>query len=222
MLQGLGRNLPIKLTSLVLAVLLWAMVTGQREVVRQLRVPLDLPALPDSLIYLLPPPESVEVTLRSSGRRMFWLRLRPPRLAPSFTPMASEDPVILRLREDFLDLPRQFTGSVLEIRPATLQLHAVAVTEKEVPVKVVVGKEPRHPYRFAEDGEPVVQPTTVLARGPRERVSRMPWVRTEFIDMSDATAGGSLEVRLETSDSLIHFSPELVQVRFEIEAWQPE
>ena len=45
MLGALGRNLPIKITSLVLATLLWAMVAGQREVIRTLRVALDLPPL---------------------------------------------------------------------------------------------------------------------------------------------------------------------------------
>ena len=88
MLDALSRNLAIKVTSLALAILLWAMVAGQREVVREILVPLALPALPDSLIYLVPPPEEVTVTFRASGRRLFWLRLRAPRLRPGFTPLA--------------------------------------------------------------------------------------------------------------------------------------
>ena len=48
MLEGMRRNLPIKLTSLLFAILLWGMVAGQKEVVRQLDVPLVLPVLADS------------------------------------------------------------------------------------------------------------------------------------------------------------------------------
>ncbi len=222
MLTGLRKNLAIKITSLVLACLLWVMVTGQREVVRQLDVPLVLPELPDSLIYLIPPPETVQVTLSATGRRLFWLRLKPPRMRPSFTPRAEDQPVSLRLRETFLELPRQFEGKILEIEPSHLDLQVVVVVAKEVSVKVVVGKEPRHPFRFVEGSEPTADPPRVRAWGPRDRVSRMPWVRTEFLDLSDATASGTREVALDATDSLIRFSPELVKVNYEIEAWQPE
>ena len=104
MLGALGRNLPIKITSLVLATLLWAMVAGQREVIRTLRVALDLPALPDSLMYLQSPPASVQVTFRASGRKLFWLRLRPPLLRPGLSLQATDEPVVLRLREELLEL----------------------------------------------------------------------------------------------------------------------
>ncbi len=222
MLEGLRKNLPIKLTSLVLAALLWGMVAGQKEVVRQLDVPLVLPVLADSLIYLSSPPQAVGVTLSASGRSMLWLRLKPPRMAPGFMPQPGGEAVSLRLREEFLDLPRQFQGKVLDIRPSVLNLQVLPVSEKEVPVKVVVGKEPRHPYRFAEGGEPRAEPARIVARGPRERVTRMPWVRTEFLDLSDATASGTREVALESGDSLIAFEPATVWVNYEIEAWQPE
>ncbi|MCB1161095.1 MAG: YbbR-like domain-containing protein [Candidatus Krumholzibacteriia bacterium] len=222
MLGALGRNLPIKITSLVLATLLWAMVAGQREVIRTLRVALDLPALPDSLMYLQSPPASVQVTFRASGRKLFWLRLRPPLLRPGLSLQATDEPVVLRLREELLDLPRQFSGTVMDISPANLRVQIAAVGEKEVPVKVVVGKEPRHPYRLAEGSTPVATPSHVRARGPRERVDRMPWVRTEFLDLSDETESGVRAVSLEAPDSLLRFEPSTVQVRYEIEAWQPE
>lgn len=222
MLEGMRRNLPIKLTSLVFAILLWGMVAGQKEVVRQLDVPLVLPVLADSLIYLRPPPERVEVTLSASGRSMLWLRLKPPRLAPGYMPQPGDEAVSLRLREEFLDLPRQFQGKVLDIRPSLLNLQVLPVSEKEVPVKVVVGKEPRHPYRFAEEGEPRAVPARIRARGPRDRVTRMPWVRTQFLDLSDATASGTRDVALESGDSLISFEPATVRVSYEIEVWEPE
>lgn len=222
MLRGLTRNLPIRITSLALATLLWAMVAGQREEIRSLRVPLALPALPDSLMYLETPPSEVQVTFRASGRRLFWLRLRPPSLRPAISLRASEEPIVLRLREELLDLPRQFSGEVTDISPATLRIQLAAVAEKEVPVKVVVGKEPRHPYRLAVGSLPVATPGQVRARGPRERVNRMPWVRTEFIDLSDETRSGQREVALEAPDTLLRFTPPTVQVRYEIEAWQPD
>lgn len=222
MLRSLTRNLPIRITSLALATLLWAMVSGQREEIRTLRVPLDLPVLPDSLMYLEAPPADVQVTLRASGRKLFWLRLKPPSLRPGISLQATAEPVILRLREELLDLPLQFSGAVTDITPATLRIQLATVAEKDVPVKVVVGKEPRHPLRLALGGGPVANPGQVRVRGPRERVNRIPWVRTEFLDLSDATRSGERDVALEAPDSLLRFTPATVRVRYEIEAWQPE
>ena len=44
------------------------------------------------------------------------------------------------VREELLDLPLQFSGAVTDITPATLRIQLATVAEKEVPVKVVVGK----------------------------------------------------------------------------------
>ncbi len=218
----LTQNLPIKLTSLALAVLLWTMVAGQREVVRQLKVPLALPVLPDSLMYMIEPPENVTVTFRASGRRLFWFRLQPPRIVPSIPLQAHGEPITVPLRQEFLDLPRQFSGSVLDIQPPFLRLQLALVLEKEIPVRPVLGKEPRHPYRLDETQGLQVEPPRVRAKGPADRVGQMPWVRTEFLDLLEETEGGERELALETGDSLIRFVPETVKVRYRIIEWQPD
>ncbi len=216
------KDLPIKLTSLALALLLWAAVAGQREVARLVNVPLMLPELPDSLMLLEPPPETVAVTFQASGRRLFWFRLQPPRMIPSFLPQATASPLTVTLRQEFLQLPRHFEGAVLDIQPPFLRLQLTEVLEKEVPVKPVLGKEPRHPYRLDETRELVAQPATVLVRGPKDRVSLMPWVRTEFVLLAEATESGSVTVALESEDPLVSFDPATVDVNFYIVEWQPD
>jgi len=72
-------------------------------------------------------------------------------------------------------------------------IQLVEVVEKKVPVKAVLGKEPRHPYRLDEASGLVVEPGQVIARGPRRNVSQMPWLRTEFLDLQEETAGGEKE-----------------------------
>jgi len=222
MLKALTRNMPVKLTSLALAVLLWAMVTGQHEVVRQVRVPLELPVLADSLMYLLAPPEAVDVIFRGSKRQLFWFRLRPPRLRPTFDPRPSETPVDVVLSDQFLDLPRQFSGSVVAVQPKLISIQVTEVAVAEVPVRVVMGREPRHPYRLRTDRELEVEPSVVRVRGPRDQVRRMPWVRTEPLDLSGEEGDGSREIALEAPHSRIRFEPETVRVRWYVEAWQTE
>lgn len=222
MWASIRQDLPIKVTSLALAILLWAAVSGQREVVRQVKVPLNLPSLPESLMLLQPIPETVNVTFQATGRRLFWFRLQPPRMIPAITPRATPAPVTISLRQEFLELPRQYTGTVLDIQPPFIQLHLAEVLEKEVAVKPVLGKEPRHPYRLDETRELVAEPARVIARGPRERVGAMPWVRTEFVLLAEAQESGTVEVALESEDPLVSFSPATVDVHFYIIEWQPD
>lgn len=222
MFKALTRNLPVKLTSLALAVLLWAMVTGQEEVVRQVRVPLELPELADSLMYLRPPPPAVDVDFRGSKRQLFWFRLRPPRLRPTFEAEPTEEPQDVVLTRQQLELPRQFSGSVVAFKPRRISLQLADVAEAEVPVRVVVGREPRHPYRLRSDREIEVEPPVVRVRGPRDQVRRMPWVRTEPLDLSGEQKDGSEEVALEAPHARIRFEPETVRVRWYVEAWQTE
>jgi len=54
MWAALTKNLPVKLSSLLIALVLWAMVAGQKVVPREVTVPLVLPPLPDSLMLRHP------------------------------------------------------------------------------------------------------------------------------------------------------------------------
>lgn len=222
MWSRIRKDLPIKLTSLGLAILLWVAVAGQRDVVRQVRVPLLLPQLPDTLMLLHPLPETVTVTFQATGRRLFWFRLQPPRMIPAISLEATAAPVTVPLRQEFLELPRQYSGTVLDIQPPFLSIHLTDMLQKEVPVKPVLGKEPRHPYRLDETRELVSDPPRVIARGPKERVSRMPWVRTEFVLLAEAQESGTVKVALESDDPLVSFTPATVDVHFYIVEWQPD
>ncbi|MCP4544869.1 MAG: YbbR-like domain-containing protein [bacterium] len=221
MLKMLTRNLPIKVTSLALATFLWLIVAGQREVVRQVQVPVVLPDVPANLMYIIPPPETVTITFNASARRLLWFRLQPPRMAPQIALTETDEPLSIALRQELLDLPRQFTGAVLDIQPRDIEIHLAEVMEIEVPVFVVVGREPRHPYRLMNPDLPT-EPSTVTARGPRAQVEHRNYVRTKPINLADKTTNGELEVELEVPGSLITFDPGKVRVRYEIREWQNE
>jgi hypothetical protein len=222
MWKTIRRNMPTKLTSLALALFLWLIVAGQRDVVKQIQVPLVLPALPDTLVYLNDPPRVVQVTFSSSARLLFWFRLRPPRLiVPQFPMTESGEPVSIPLRKEFLDLPRQFEGEVLDIRPPYISLQMAEILEVEVPVFVVIGREPRHPYRLI-DTEIPSDPPTVIARGPRELVQHRNYVRTEPLNLTEERESGTEVLALEISGTQITFDPDRVKVEYHIREWQPE
>ncbi len=210
------KNAAIKLTSLFLALFLWAVVNGQRVEVRQIAVPLVLPELSDSLMYVEHPGDLVLVTFRAPAARLFWFRVFPPKLEPSFEQRITDQVQAIALSDDFLDLPRQFQGSVVAFSPAIVNLQISEVAERELPVAVVLGRGPDAPWEMA--GEPVAVPARVTARGPVERLGflRGREARTEPVSLQGREGLVSLEVMLENPDPLITLIPDRVTVEVQL------
>ena len=70
------QHIGLKLVSVVLAVLLWLLVSGEQTVERALRVPLEFTNLPPQLELVGEPPAVVDV--RASGRAADLLGLHRP------------------------------------------------------------------------------------------------------------------------------------------------
>ncbi len=210
------KNVAIKLTSLFLALFLWAVVNGQRVEVRQISVPLALPELSDSLMYVQHPGDLVMVTFRAPAARLFWFRVFPPKLEPSFEMRITDQLQSIALSDDFLDLPRQFQGSVVAFSPAIINLQISEVAEQNLPVTVVLGRGPDAPWEMV--GEPVVVPEQVLARGPVERISflRGRQARTVPMDLQGREGLVSMEVMLEHPDPQITLIPDRVIVEIQL------
>ncbi len=210
------KNAAIKVTSLFLALFLWAVVNGQRVEVRQISVPLVLPELSDSLMYVEHPGDLVIVTFRAPAARLFWFRVFPPKLEPSFEMRITEQVQAIALSDDFLDLPRQFQGSVVAFSPAIVNLQISEVAERELPVAVVLGRGPDAPWEMA--GEPVAAPARVIARGPVERLGflRGRQARTEPVSLQGREGLVSLEVMLENPDPMITLIPDRVTVEVQL------
>jgi len=61
------RNLALKFVSVVLAALLWLIVSGEQTVERALRIPLELTNIPSQLELVGEPPAVVDVRIRGSS-----------------------------------------------------------------------------------------------------------------------------------------------------------
>jgi hypothetical protein len=63
----LFRNLALKIVSVVIAALLWLIVSGEQTVERVLRIPLEFTNLPPQLELVGEPPTVVDVRVRGSS-----------------------------------------------------------------------------------------------------------------------------------------------------------
>jgi len=190
-------------------------VAGQEVETREIEVPVVLPEPPDSLMFKKPPPESVQVRVRSTGRRLFWFRIQPPRLSLPVRMQASAEPDTINLNRDYLTLPRAFEGEIDRFEPPFVTLQLVEVYEKRVPVKAQVDREPRLPLAV-DKGSLKVEPAYVSVRGPRDKVASMPWVRTDVLDLQEETESGEKKLGLLSEDPQIRFTPNEVTVRYTI------
>ena len=64
---SLFRNLALKIVSVVLAALLWLIVSGERTVERALRIPLEFTNIPAQLELVGEPPTVVDVRVRGAS-----------------------------------------------------------------------------------------------------------------------------------------------------------
>ena len=78
--QKIFENLGIKITSLVLALAVYAHVYSQQDHTAVLQAPLVIEGLPPGMTYQGETPSSVKLRIRATGSDLFKLRAQPPKV----------------------------------------------------------------------------------------------------------------------------------------------
>jgi len=208
--QKTVENLGIKITSLILALAVYAHVYTQQDHTAVLRVPLVLEGLPSDLTVRGEVPEAVRVRFRAKGGELFKLRAQPPTIQVNLS----------QARPGRLQRPVT-TGDVA--LPPDAEAQAEALME---PVVLSLEIEPRQRVTLPVDvrltGTPgdslvalspvVVWPETVSVAGPRGLVEGQKSISTEPIDLNGRTRTVEEMVRLRAPQGL-RVRPETVSVR---------
>ncbi|HTU02848.1 MAG TPA: CdaR family protein [Candidatus Sulfotelmatobacter sp.] len=185
-----GKNLGLKLLSLLLACVLWALVVGEQKVDVILTVPLEL-ALPPSMVLINEPVDAVEVHLR--GPRTLVTGLTPRDIGLTSVPSKFlEGETVLSLRSESVRVPRGI--QVVDVTPRRIRVVVDAVGEREVDVS------PRLEGRPAT-GFVVRQVKALPARvglvGPKSELRRLSRVATQPVAVDGQRAPFSRQVGLE-------------------------
>ncbi len=167
--QPVWRNIGLALLSLALAFLLWMVATEAENPTedRQLNtaIPVEIQGLPETMIAYNLSESSVRVTLKAP--QSVWRELT-----------ASDV-------RAYLDLSRVVTGTntlpvqvqargnpvnLVTVTPHEIAVNVEPLTDKEVPVDVVVQGAPASGYRH---DAPVIAPRRVRVRGPASQVAQV-------------------------------------------------
>jgi len=174
------RNLGLKMVSVVLAVLLWFLVSGEQTVERALRIPLEFTNLPPRLELVGEPPTLVDVRVRGSsgtlsrvaaGDLSAVLDVRTARSGERLFHLTSED-VRAPLGVD-----------IVQVSPASVSLTFEQSVTKTVPVTARVEGKPA--AGFVVSGVNVEPPTVVIS-GPAGAMERVTEAVTEPISVLGA------------------------------------
>ncbi len=186
--QGIAK----KTIALALAVILWAFTNFELDVERDVRVPLHLSGLPESLIIVNKPPDSVDLSLRG-----------PRSLLSSFTYSNKLIPVDLRKTERGvlkIDLKRAASQivprgiDIVAARPSKLSINVDRLITKKFKVKPVLG-ELDSGYRISK--KTIVVPKFVEVKGPASQLMRLETIETAKIKLEGEEAEFTASVQLQ-------------------------
>jgi YbbR domain-containing protein len=173
----------LKVVSVVLAVLLWLIVSSQRAAVeRGLRIPLELQNLPDNLEMVEPPQESVDVRVRGNADTLG--RLVPGDLVATVD-LSNAQPGrrLFRLSPERVKAP--FAVAVTQITPSSVPIRFESSASRIVPVQPSIDGVPADGFIV---GKVSADPVSVEVVGPESVLRKVTEAITEPIWVGSARA----------------------------------
>jgi len=174
------RHFGLKVLSVVLALFLWMIVSGEETVERGLRVPLELQQVPAGLELTGEVPTTVDVRVRgasgtlsrvSTGDVVAVLDLRNARSGRRLFPLTPKD----------VRVP--FGVEIVQVQPSALAMAFEPSASRRVPVMPAVDGRPAPGYVV---GSLEADPKTVEVIGPESAVRRATEALTEPVSVSGA------------------------------------
>lgn len=183
----LRRNMALKFFSLVLALLVWILTTGESQKIKDLLVPLQYTRLPPGLAISGEAPD--KVSLRIQAPEPILQRITEDQVD------ASVDLSHIRPGDQYLTLsPDRFHVSgatVIRVEPQVLPIRIVRQAEKRVPVVPRIEGRPPEGYEVVDYR---VDPATVAVVGPEDAVREVHRATTGSIPVDDLTASREIKV----------------------------
>lgn len=185
----LRENLPLKVFSLLLAIVAWLVVRGEVEHVKDYAVPLDYVNLPDDLELSGPVPDSVDVRLRAAEQV---LKRATEDGLTALIDLSNAPPgeQRIQLTETLFDIPGG--AQVVRISPSLISILIEKRVTREVPVVATFAGSPADGYR--QVGQQI-EPPMVTVSGPASEVAAVQRALTGTIVLEGETDNVEVEVR---------------------------
>ena len=212
MFKFLTENWTLKIISLVLALLLWSFIMGERRLEVGYPVPLELQSLPKGLMVANEVPSLIDV--RVSGPRTLLSKVSPNDISivVDLTDLKPGLTTFKRL-EERLNLPSGLR--VTRLSPSFIDLKLERIKQKLVPIKIIFTDKPLSGFKV---GKVRSVPDEVIIEGAESELKNVNEVTTEDVNLKGVNEGFSLIVPLVHRGTYTHFKDEkTTEVQVEIE-----
>jgi YbbR domain-containing protein len=194
--RGLLENLPLKVISVGLALLLW-FVIGEKTSERGLSVPVELQNVPRDLELVGEPTNVVDVRVRAAPSVI--QRLTPGDVSARIDLSGvREGEHIVHLTSDDIRVP--FGVRVVKITPSIITMGFERTMQKTVPIRPRLLGRPALGYEVAEV---TAEPGEVRVAGPKSRVQEMESAYTEPVSVDGAGSTVVETVNLGLDDPVL-------------------
>jgi YbbR domain-containing protein len=208
----LTQNIGTKVISVVIALVLWIVVLGSRNVEMTKEVPVEV-ITPADIVPSNEIPE--KIAFRLAGPKAFLRAILDRREDPIRVNLSGAKPGLVTYRF-FSDNIRVPIGvKVLSINPTAVLIKLEHLKRKDVPVRVELRGIPPEGYRL---GKTEVKPTVVTIKGAETRVDGITEVSTVPIDVSNLRQTLEREVSLDLARYNIQLDSAVPRVLVEMEA----
>jgi len=209
---GLMTNFGSKLISVILAVVLWGIVLGSRNVEVTKEIPIEIVA-PGDLVPANEIPD--RVAFRLAGPKAFLRAILDRRENPIRVNLAGAKPGIVNYRfySDNIRVP--IGVKVLSINPATIPIRLEAVKKRDVPVRLEIRGVPPEGYKVVRS---YVKPESVRIKGAESRIEGINEIVTTPIDITGLRYTIDREVVLDLGRYNVQVDGTMPRAFVEIEA----
>ncbi len=211
MVSKLSLNMPLKLLSVLIAIVLWFAVLGSRNVEINKEVSIEI-ITPEDLIVSNEVPD--KVNFRMSGPKAFLrsiLNRKEDPIRINFS-NAKAGVSTYRLFQDNIQVPMGV--KVLTVNPSSIAVKLEPVKHKEVQVRLVT--KGTTPPGFNLVNLNLTQDTIKL-KGPESKISALKEISTVPIDLAELTESGEKEVGLDfTGEGGVMLDERAPTIKYEV------
>lgn len=204
-------NLGTKLVSLLVAVILWVVVLGSRNVEVSKEVPLEV-ITPPELIVANEMPE--RLTFRLSGPKAFLRSVLDRREEPIRVNLVGNKPglVTYRFFSDHIRLP--IGVRVLSVNPSSILIKLEELKKREVPIKIMT--EGALPAGLAVKSLKAV-PSVITIKGPESKVDGITEIPSVPVNLTEISSSIERELPLDLARFGVQLEGNLPKLQLDIE-----
>ncbi|MFN0149911.1 MAG: CdaR family protein [bacterium] len=175
------RDAPLKIASLLLAVIIWYGAGSKQSVEFGVKVPLEVRNVPEDLIIIGDPPPTIRIQIRGRGR---FLKFMLKGVTAVVDASECEKGVFVRpITTKDIVLPPGMDAEVSEVlEPRMLRVEVAKLLRRRVRIEPVLTGSP--PEGFTIVGSPRVSPEEIELVGPEEIVKPLTKALLADVDLS--------------------------------------